>query len=150
MRIHLGAVLVAACGGSPKAPAAPVGACPPNVSAAVTREHPDATQKACEAERKNGSGIFEVTLEMRDGSIQEMELSPDGEILVVEEVIAVTALPKSVADAFAQRYPDARPERVERITPRGRPPTFEIAFGENAATFGDDGAFIDEKRDAAD
>ena len=145
MRSLTAVLFLAACGGTSKAPVAPVGACPAKVSAAVTKEHPDATQKACESEHENGADIYEVTVVMRDGSTRELELTPDGAILAVEEAVSPTALPKAVADAFTARYPDAKPERVERVTPRGKAPTYEIAFGDHEATFSDTGAFIEEE-----
>jgi hypothetical protein len=107
-------------------------------------------QKACKAEHENGGDIYEATIVMLDGSTRDVELSPDGAILAVEEVIPVTALPAAVADAFTARYPEAQPERVERVTPRGRPPTYEIAWGDHEATFSEAGAFIDDEHKGDD
>ncbi|MEO7096600.1 MAG: PepSY-like domain-containing protein [Polyangiales bacterium] len=146
-RMLLGALFLAACGGSPKAPAtaASGGSCPPAVTAAVTKAYPDATQKACEGEHEDGMDIFEVKLVMKDGSSAEVELSADGSILAMEEVVPASALPKAVADAFAAKYPGATAERVERITPTGKSVMFEIAFAGKEASFSDTGAFIEEE-----
>jgi hypothetical protein len=152
MRSILATILLAACGGGAKAPVTPTAgwACPPSISAAVTREHPDATQKGCKVAHENGTEIYEASIVMRDGSPRELELSLDGAILAVEESVSPTALPRAVAEAFAARYPDAQPQRVERVTPRGRPPIYEIAFGGHEATFSDTGAFIEEEQGGGD
>jgi len=150
MRVLLGLVLLAACGGSPKTPVAPVGDCPQNVSTAVSKEHPDATQQACKAEQEHGTKTFEVQLVMHDGTTRDVELSPEGEIIGEEEVLTVAALPKAVSDAFVARYPDAHADHVERFTPRGRAPTFEITFGADTAMFTEDGVFIEQKAAGSD
>lgn len=150
-RFLLGALLLAACGGSPKTPAtAASGGCPPAVTAAVTKAHPDATQTGCESEHEDGKDIFEVKIAMTDGTKAELEVSPDGSILAMEEVVPTSALPKAVADAFAAKYPGATAERVERITPTGKAVMFEIKFSGKEAAFSDSGAFIEEEHDEAD
>lgn len=151
-RFLLASVLLAACGGSPKTPAtaAAGGGCPPAVTAAVTKAHPDATVTNCKGEHEDGKDIFEAKLTMKDGTKAELELSPDGGILAMEEVVPATAMPKAVADAFAAKYPGATAERVERITPTGKQVMFEIAFAGKEASFSDTGAFIEEEHGDGD
>jgi hypothetical protein len=152
MRTLLGAVLLAACGGSPRPPAtvASAGGCPPSIGAAVAKAYPDATQKACEAEHEDGKDIYEAKIVKADGSTAELELAMDGAILAIEEVVPASALPKAVADAFAAKYPGAQAERVERVTPTGKAPTFEIAFAGNEASFSEAGAFLEEEHGDGD
>jgi hypothetical protein len=120
------------------------------VAAAVTKAHPDATQKACKGEHEDGKDIFEVKLDMKDGTKAELELSADGTILAMEEVVPTSALPKAVADAFAAKYPGATAEKVERITPTGKPVMFEIGFAGKEASFSETGAFIEEEHGDGD
>lgn len=137
--------MLASCGGSPKSPAPPATACPPNIAAAVATAYPDAPQKGCKAEHEDGKDIYEVVVIRTGGSEAEVELSPDGTILQTEEVISVVALPGTVATAFATRYPGQRPTRVEKIGIPNQPPRYEIAFGTKEATFSEAGELIEEE-----
>ena len=143
--------LLAACGGSHPAPATASSgaACPPAVPAAVTKAYPDAAQDSCKAEHEDGKDIFEVKLTKKDGGKAELDVSPEGTILQVEEVVPTASLPEPVAKAFAAKFPGAQPARVERQTSPGKPPTFEIAFSAGTVgkevTFSESGDLVEEE-----
>ena len=141
-------LILGACGGKPAAhpPAhAAAGGCPPAIAAAVTKAFPDGTQRSCEGEHEDGMDIFEVKLAKADGGTAEIEVSPEGTILQVEEVIAAATLPDPVAKAFAAKYPGVTATRVERVTRPEKGTSFEIKFPGKEATFSDAGAFVEEE-----
>lgn len=124
---------------------AAAGPCPAPVTAAVAKAYPKSTVTSCVAEKAQ----FEVKLVRAGGAKLELDVAPDGAILLTEEVIAVDQLPAVVAKAFAAKYPKARPTRAERQTPAKGHVTFELAFagdkGAREATFDDTGAFVGEE-----
>lgn len=140
-------LLLGACGGKPAAhpPDHAAGGCPPAIAAAVTKAFPDATQRSCAGEHEDGMDIFEVKLAKADGGAAEVEVSADGTILQVEEVITTATLPEPVAKAFAAKYPGVTATRVERVTRPAKGTSFEIKFPGKEATFSDAGAFVEEE-----
>lgn len=117
--------------------------CPDAVLAAVTRAFPDAKQAPCEAEHEDGKDVFEVKIAKADGSNAELELSADGTINEIEEV--VTAMPDAVAKAFAAKYPGATASRIEKVTPTGKPAVYELKLENKEATFTETGEFVEEE-----
>ena len=143
LRTILALALVAACGGHhPKSNStAAAGGCPANISAAVTKQFPDAKQESCKSEHEDGKDIFEVKL----STGAEVELSPDGMITAVEEVVPTASLPEAVTKAFAAKYPGAQVARAEKITTPGKPATYEVKFGGKEAAFSETGEFLEEE-----
>jgi hypothetical protein len=138
----LSLVLVAACGGHKHSPTtAAAGGCPPNISAAVAKQYPDAKQTSCESEHEDGKDIFEVKL----STGAEIELSPDGTITAMEEVVPTSALPDAVTKAFATKYPGAQAEKAEKISHPGKSASFEIKFAGKEATFSEAGELVEEE-----
>jgi hypothetical protein len=124
-------------------------ACPGPVTSAITKAFPKSSITRCKAERENGHDQFEVKLSKSDGTNVEVDVSPDGKILQVEERIAVDKVPAAVMKAFGQRYPKAKVDRAEKQTPSEGAPTYELAFatdkGRKEVTFTEDGKYVEEE-----
>jgi hypothetical protein len=123
-------------------------ACPQAVTASIQRAFPQATIGACKAEHEHGKAIFEVKLTRPGGDKIEVDVAPGGEILQIEEKIAVDALPAAVKKAFAARYPRAKASGAEKQI-AGKTVRYELAFqvgtARKEATFAADGAFVEEE-----
>ena len=124
-------------------------ACPARVKAAIDKAFAKATITTCKAEHEHGHDQFEVKLTKADGSKAEVDVTPDGKIIQVEEKIAVDKVPAAVMKAFAAKYPKAKVDGAEKQTPASGPATYELAFaagsGRKEATFAEDGKFIEEE-----
>lgn len=138
LRITLACLLLAATPGF----AAP--SCPTAVTDAIAKAFPKAKVDGCKAEKEHGHDQFEVRVTKADAKKAEVDVSPDGKILQVEEKIAPAELPDAVKKAFATKYPKAKAERAEKQT-AGAETSYEIAFGGKEATFKADGSFVEEE-----
>jgi len=122
--------------------------CPKPVTDAVAKAFPKSTVTKCKAEKEHGRDQFEVKLTKADGTNAEVDLTPDGTILQVEEKIPVDKLPAAVTKAFAAKYPKAKPTGAEKQT-AGKDISYEIAFDDGdkrkEATFTEDGKFVEEE-----
>jgi hypothetical protein len=122
-------------------------ACPQAVTASIQHAFPQATIGTCKPEHEHGRDIFEVKLTKPGGDKVEVDVAPGGEILQVEEKIAVDALPDAVKKAFAARYPKAKASGAEKQT-AGKTVRYELAFqvgtARKEATFAADGTFVEE------
>jgi hypothetical protein len=63
-----------------------------------------------------------------DGKKLEMEVSPEGEILVTEEPIAVSGVPAPAMKALAAKFADAKISNAERLTARDGGISLELTF----------------------
>ena len=124
-------------------------ACPAAVTKAIDKAFPKSTITKCKPEKEHGQAQFEVKLTKADGTKAEVDLSPDGKILQVEEKIAIDKVPAAVMKGFAAKYPKAKADSAEKQTPSEGKPTYEIAFqgdkGRVEATFTEDGKFVEEE-----
>lgn len=124
-------------------------ACPAPVKTTLEQKFPKSTITRCKAEREHGRDQFEVKLSKADGAKIEVDVSPDGKILQVEEKISVDKVPAAVTKAFGQRYPKAKLDAAEKQTPSEGAPTYELEFttdkGRKEATFTEDGKFVEEE-----
>lgn len=137
-------VVLGACGSSSHpATSAHQSGCPDAVPAAVTKAFPDAKQSPCEAEHEDGKDVFEIKVTKADGSNAELELTADGTITAMEEI--VTTMPDAVAKAFAAKYPGATASRIEKVTPTGKPALYELKLDNKEATFTETGEFVEEE-----
>ena len=123
--------------------------CPKPVLDAIDGAYPKATVLACKQEKEDGRTLFEAKVKTADGRKLELDVSPEGKVLQSEEVVAQDTLPEVVRSAFAARYPGVKADRAERmITGEGKV-SFEISFhagkARKAATFAEDGAFVEEE-----
>lgn len=120
-------------------------ACPAAVTDAAKKAFPDGTITKCIAEKSH----FEVKLTKKDSSKVELDISAKGEIEMIEEVIAISAIPAPVTKAFAAKYGKIELLRAEKQTKADKSVTFEIAFktakGMKEATFKADGTFVEEE-----
>src|SRR5262249_45820360 len=117
--------------------------------AAVQKAYPEVKSPTCKEEREDGKVEYTVKLTTKDGRNLEIDISPEGRILLTEEVVDVKTLPTAVTKAFAAKYPTAKPTRAEKQTHEDGKVTYEIAFGsgkgKKEATFGEDGSLIEEE-----
>ncbi len=121
--------------------------CPAAVTEAVKKAFPDGAITKCAAHLEKGQKQFEAKV-TRGKARLEIDLSPTGDILLIEEPIALADLPSLVAKAFATRYPKAKATKAEKMT-KGTEATFEIAFQlggrRKEATFSQAGDFVEEE-----
>lgn len=123
-------------------------ACPAAVTTGVNKAFPRATIGTCKAEHEHGKDFFEVKLTKANGDKVELDIAPNGDVLQVEEKIAVDALPDAVKKAFAAKYPKVKTTGAEKQT-AGKDVRYEIAFqtdkARKEATFAADGTFVEEE-----
>jgi hypothetical protein len=123
--------------------------CPAPVKSAIEKAFAKSTIKNCKAEKEHGHDQFEVKLTKADGTSAEVDVSPDGKILQVEEKIAVDKVPAVVMKAFAAKYPKAKVDVAEKQTPAQGAVSYELGFatdsGRKEATFTEDGKFVEEE-----
>jgi hypothetical protein len=120
--------------------------CPAPVKAAVDKAYPKAAIASCKAEKDQ----FEVKLTKADGAALELDVSADGKILEIEEVIALDKVPAAVMKAFAAKYPKAKASKAEKQThTKDSSVSYELAFDADGkkkeATFTQDGKFVEEE-----
>ena len=129
--------------------AAPTPACPASITAAATKAIAGTSVTSCKPEREDGVDTFEVKLTRRDHSIIEVDVSPDGKVLAIEEAVALDKLPAAVTKAFAARYPKARPTAAEKQVVTDKGTRYELAFTDGGkrkeATFQANGGFVEEE-----
>jgi hypothetical protein len=123
--------------------------CPAAVQGAIDKAFPKASISTCKAEHEHGRDQIEVKLTKADGSKAEVDVTPDGKIIQIEEKVPVDKVPAAVMKAFSQKYPKAKVDGAEKQTPSEGAPTYELAFatdkGRVEATFKEDGTFIEEE-----
>lgn len=119
--------LAAACSGAQHGSAS---TCPPAVETAVRAAEPAATIASCHVEREDGAEIYEAQVTRADGKQAEVEVTPAGALVQIEEVIAATELPAAVSQAIAAKYADATVHRIERVSRPDHSHEYEIAFAD--------------------
>jgi hypothetical protein len=123
--------------------------CPAPVKQAIDKAFPKASVSKCAPEKEHGRDQFEVVLVRASGGRVEVDVAPDGKILLIEEPIALDQVPAAVMKAFGARYPKAKATSAEKQTPTGAAPTYELAFvidgKRREATFTTTGTFVEEE-----
>ena len=123
--------------------------CPSSVKSAAVKAHPDAKVVACKMEKEKGNVQYEVKLAGKGGKKLELDISPDGQILLTEEVVPLDTLPAAVLQGFQAKHPGAKPQRAEKQTVADGKISYEIAFQSGTArkedTFAADGTFVEEE-----
>jgi hypothetical protein len=123
--------------------------CPPAVAAAVQKAHAGVAIASCKQEKENGTAEFEVKLVETAGKRIELDVAPDGTILMTEQSVAVGDVPAAVMKAFAAKYGATAPARAEMQTSAEGTITYELAFPAGTknkeATFALDGSFVEEE-----
>jgi hypothetical protein len=123
--------------------------CPSRIVAAALAPHAGATVVSCNREREHGHTQYEVRLTTKDSARIEVDVSPEGRILLTEERIALGEVPPAVMRALTAKYAAARPSRAERQTAADGKVTYELGWESSGkrkeATFTADGAFVEEE-----
>ncbi len=119
--------------------------CPAAVTDAAKKAFPAATITKCIAENSS----FVVKMQNKDKSIVELDISANGEIEQIEQVVPIASLPVAVTNAFAAKYAKATILKAEKQTQADKSVRFEVAFkadkGVKEATFKEDGTFVEEE-----
>lgn len=92
--------------------------CPKVVEDAVTLEIPGAAIVTCSASREQGRVEYTVQISSFDHANRDLVVSPGGNILEIDEPVALPTVPSAVRKAFATTYPGAEPARVIKRTAR--------------------------------
>ncbi len=148
----IGALTLASITASAHERALPPDRVPRSVQAAIARTYPQAKIVSYALEKEDGVVSYEATLRMA-GRTSDIEVSPEGRILVQEDRIGQKELPQGVSRALsASEYGRGRLERVERITEpaKGTGVRFEIVVrtGDRRVelTFEGDGRLVKTER----
>jgi len=88
-----------------------------------------------------------MTVTRADHGKLEIDVAPDGAIVLIEGQVAVDQVPAAVMKAFAAAYPRSNVVAAENQTPTGYTPRYVLAFtsagGRNEATVTQSGEFVD-------
>lgn len=125
------------------------GSCPTSVKDAVTKAHAGSQISSCKQEKADGKVQYEVKLKTSDGRKLEIDVAPEGAILLTEEKIPVASLPAAVSAAFAARYPKSKATAAESQTKPDGKVNYELGFKADTkkkeATFDQNGGFVSEE-----
>jgi uncharacterized membrane protein YkoI len=102
--------------------------CPSRVTSAVQHAYPHAKMLSCTAERDEGTMVYEVRIRIASGKTIEMDVSPEGNILVTEEAVAVKAIPRAVLKALLANFEDATITDADRLTYDDGEILYELTF----------------------
>jgi uncharacterized membrane protein YkoI len=140
-------LLAAAILASASASAAP--RCPDAVTKAVTARFPNGKLGSCHPEHEDGRDQFEVIVALPSNHRAEVDVSPAGAILQIEERIPLAQVPAPSDDGLRWEAPRRQAERAEKQTSDGQPTSYELAFRNGRhtteATFRQDGTFVEEE-----
>jgi hypothetical protein len=125
-------------------------ACPAVVKAAALKAYPAAKITACKQEKAKGKVQYEVKLETTEAKKLELDISPEGALLLTEEAAPLDTLPAAVSAAFAARYTKMKAAKADKQTRPDGTITYELAWKDakgkrHEATFKDDGTFVEEE-----
>ncbi len=124
--------------------------CPPPVKDAAQKAYPSSKVTACKEEKEKGKVQYEVKLETKKAKKLELDISPEGAVLLTEEEVATGSVPKAVTAAFEAKYPKTKASKAEKQTKADGSVTYEVAFKDakgkrHEATFKEDGTFVEEE-----
>jgi hypothetical protein len=124
--------------------------CPSAVKDAAQKAYPGSRVTSCKQEKEKGKVQYEVKLATKGEQKLELDISPEGSVLLTEEVVATGSVPKGVMSAFGAKYPKMKADRAEKQTTADGTVTYEIAFKDakgkkHEATFKEDGTFVEEE-----
>ena len=128
---------------------APAHACPAAATAAIEKAFPGSKLGTCKTETHQGAAQTEVKLTRADGTAIEVDVSVGGEILQVEEQVAIDTIPPAVMKAFTEKYGKVKLSKAEKQTVNGKGTLFELAWEaggkKREATFEAGGKFVEEE-----
>ena len=126
--------------------------CPPAVRAAVVKAHPGAQIAACKEETEQGKLQYEVNITTKQGKKMDIDVSPEGTILLTEVPVTGTAVPDAVMKALDAKYPGAKVLEAMKQTAADGKVSYELSFKSgnerNEQTFISDGTLVEEKGEA--
>ena len=99
---------------------------PPAVATAVDQETKGATIKGFAIEREHGAKVYEAETVI-SGHTRDLQFSASGELMEVEEEVALPTLPGKVRDGLHAQAKQAQITKVESLTKRGRLVAYEAA-----------------------
>jgi hypothetical protein len=102
---------LAQAGGEEKVP---LDKLPKAVVDAVKAKFPDAQLKSAEKEKEDGKIVYEVNIKDGKHTI-EVTVTPDGKLVSIEKEIEPKDLPKAVAEALREKYPNAKIKKAEEL-----------------------------------
>jgi hypothetical protein len=97
---------------------------PAAVMAAFAKAYPNATIKSCAKEVEDGETSYEVASVENDVN-RDVLYDPEGKLIVVEETIAITGVPKTVQSAVDKKFPKGEILLVEKLM-RGSSVNYEF------------------------
>jgi hypothetical protein len=123
--------------------------CPDAVTQSIDKFLSGATITSCRFQHHHHwHDQYRVKLD-KGGEKVTVDATQDGQILQTEVAIALEHVPANVMTAFASKYPDAKPSRVEKRVRTGTAVSYEFAFPSKPkvrrVTFADDGSFVSEE-----
>jgi uncharacterized membrane protein YkoI len=98
---------------------------PKAVMDAVKAKFPDAKLTGAARETEGGKTIFEVAFTFK-GHKYEVECSPDGKFVAIDKQIEAKDLPKAVAKALEEKYPQAKYKIIEEVTKNDKIAEYEV------------------------
>jgi hypothetical protein len=124
--------------------------CPSAVKGAVEKAYPNSKVTGCKQENEKGKVQYEVKLKTKEEQALELDVSPEGSVLLTEQVVAESSVPQAVMTAFGAKYPKMKAARAEKQTKADGAVTYEIAFKDakgkkHEATFKEDGTFVEQE-----
>ena len=103
----------------------PLDKLPKAVVKAVAAKFPKAKMDRAVKATADGKTTYEVTLKAGKFGI-DVTVTSEGKITQVEKELAITDLPKPVADAFGTRYPKANVKRIEELSKEDKIISYEF------------------------
>ncbi len=98
---------------------------PPAVQAAIRKSVGQNKLDSLVKETEDGKVVYEA--EFKDQGVENsVKVSETGEVVELEQKIAISALPKAVSDAATKLYPDGKITKAEKVVEK-RATFFELA-----------------------
>src|SRR5947208_1770305 len=91
-------------------------ACPAAVTDAVQKAYSSSRMTACKQEKEKGKVQYEVKIMTKEETHLELDVSPEGSILLTEQEVPSAAIPKGVMAAFHAKYPKTKAAKAEKQT----------------------------------
>ncbi|MGZ8904828.1 MAG: hypothetical protein ACXW4C_04285 [Nitrospira sp.] len=93
----------------------PLDKIPKPVMAAINAQFIGAAVTEADKEEEDGELVYEISLKIK-GQTVDVILTPEGEIRLIEKMIAVKDMPPVVAKSLADNYPKHTCKKLEEVT----------------------------------
>ena len=121
---------------------------PPAVQKAAEEQGKEATIRGYSTEMENGKTEYEVELTV-NGHFKDVTMDPEGNVIEVEEEVALDSLPAAVREGLQQEAGKRTISKVESITKHGTLVAYEAQVRKGAKhseiQVGPDGKHLDHK-----